>query len=40
MPWSIELRADYVALFTITTNEANAQNPSFFDDLHKAFDLA
>jgi enoyl-CoA hydratase len=38
MAWSIERRAEHVALVTMTTNKANAQNPTFFDDLHRAFD--
>lgn len=38
MPWTIERRHDYVALVTMNTNKANAQNPEFFDDLHRAFD--
>jgi len=38
MAWLIERRADHVALVTMTTNKANAQNPTFFDDLHRAFD--
>lgn len=38
MPWSIERRGDHVALVTMNTNKANAQNPTFFDDLHRAFD--
>jgi enoyl-CoA hydratase len=36
--WSIERRAEHVALVTMTTNKANAQNPAFFADLHHAFD--
>jgi len=33
MPWTIEHR-DGVAIVTMNTNKANAQNPSFFRDLH------
>src|SRR5215471_13572775 len=36
--WSIERRNQHVALVTINTNKANAQNPTFFEDLHRAFD--
>ena len=36
MPWEIERRGN-VAIVTMTTNKVNAQNPSFFDDLHNAF---
>jgi hypothetical protein len=38
MAWSIERRAEHVALVTMATNKANAQNPTFFADLHRAFD--
>ena len=38
MAWSIERRTQHVALVTMNTNKANAQNPTFFDDLHRAFD--
>jgi len=38
MAWLIERRIDHVALVTMTTNKANAQNPTFFFDLHSAFD--
>jgi enoyl-CoA hydratase len=38
MGWTIERRAGHVALVTMRTNKANAQNPTFFDDLHRAFD--
>lgn len=38
MPWTIERKSDHVALVTMNTNKANAQNPTFFDDLHRAFD--
>jgi len=38
MAWLIERRAEHVALVTMTTNKANAQNPTFFTDLHRAFD--
>ncbi len=37
MAWSIERRAEHVALVTMTTNKVNAQNPTFFADLHGAF---
>lgn len=37
MGWSIERRG-HVALVTMTTNRANAQNPQFFEELHRAFD--
>jgi enoyl-CoA hydratase len=36
--WSIERRNQHVALVTMNTNKANAQNPTFFEDLHRAFD--
>jgi enoyl-CoA hydratase len=36
--WSIERRNQHVALVTMNTNKANAQNPIFFEDLHRAFD--
>ena len=38
MAWSIERRTQHVALVTMNTNKANAQNPAFFEDLHRAFD--
>ena len=38
MAWSIERRNQHVALVTMNTNKANAQNPTFFEDLHRAFD--
>jgi enoyl-CoA hydratase len=38
MDWTIERRAEHVALVTMRTNKANAQNPTYFDDLHRAFD--
>ena len=38
MAWSIERRAEHVALVTMNTNKANAQNPTFFEDVHRAFD--
>lgn len=38
MAWSIERRAEHVALVTMITNKVNAQNPAFFADLHHAFD--
>jgi enoyl-CoA hydratase len=38
MAWSIERRAEHVVLVTMTTNKVNAQNPTFFADLHRAFD--
>jgi enoyl-CoA hydratase len=38
MDWTIERRAEHVALVTMQTNKANAQNPTFFDDLHRVFD--
>jgi enoyl-CoA hydratase len=42
MAWTIEHVGDatrgHVALVTMNTNKANAQNPAFFDDLHRAFD--
>ena len=38
MAWSIERRAEHVALVTMMTNKVNAQNPAFFADLHHAFD--
>jgi enoyl-CoA hydratase/carnithine racemase len=28
----------HVAVVTMNTNKVNAQNPTFFDDLHAAFD--
>jgi enoyl-CoA hydratase len=37
MPWTIEHR-DGVAIVTMNTNKANAQNPSFFRDKHAALD--
>ncbi len=38
MGWAIERKHDHVAVVTMNTNKVNAQNPSFFDDLHAAFD--
>jgi enoyl-CoA hydratase/carnithine racemase len=38
MAWTIERRNEHVALVTMNTNKANAQNPTFFGDLHRAFD--
>jgi enoyl-CoA hydratase len=38
MPWKIEQKHDHVAVVTMNTNKVNAQNPSFFADLHAAFD--
>lgn len=38
MAWQIERRSEHTALVTMTTNKANAQNPTFFADLHSAFD--
>jgi enoyl-CoA hydratase len=38
MAWLVERRGDNIALVTMNTNKANAQNPTFFDDLHRAFD--
>ena len=38
MPWTIERKHDHVAVVTMNTNQVNAQNPTFFDDLHAAFD--
>ena len=38
LAWMIERRSDHIALVTMTTNKANAQNPTFFADLHRAFD--
>ncbi|HJQ60189.1 MAG TPA: enoyl-CoA hydratase/isomerase family protein [Vineibacter sp.] len=38
MPWTIERRHDHVAVVTMNTNKVNAQNPTFFADLHAAFD--
>jgi enoyl-CoA hydratase len=37
MPWTIE-HHDGVATVTMNTNKANAQNPSFFRDMHAALD--
>lgn len=37
MPWSIE-RDGRVAVVTMNTNKANAQNETFFQDLHDALD--
>lgn len=37
MSWAIERRGN-VAVVTMNTNRANAQNPEFFDHLHRAFD--
>jgi enoyl-CoA hydratase len=34
MPWIIERKHDHVAVVTMNTNKVNAQNPTFFDDLH------
>jgi enoyl-CoA hydratase/carnithine racemase len=36
--WSIERRSQHVALVTMNTNKVNSQNPTFFEDLHRAFD--
>src|SRR5262249_21844582 len=36
--WSIERRTQHVALVTMNTNKANAQNPTFFVYLPGAFD--
>ena len=36
--WPIERRTQHVALVTMNTNKANAQNPTFFEDLHRALD--
>jgi enoyl-CoA hydratase len=38
MAWTIERKGNHVAVVTMNTNKANAQNPTFFDDLHRAFD--
>ncbi|MBV8279484.1 MAG: enoyl-CoA hydratase/isomerase family protein [Verrucomicrobia bacterium] len=38
MSWSIERKHDHVAVVTMNTNKVNAQNATFFDDLHAAFD--
>jgi enoyl-CoA hydratase len=38
MPWTIERKHDHVAVVTMKTNKVNAQNPTFFGDLHAAFD--
>jgi enoyl-CoA hydratase len=38
MDWTIGRRAGHVALVTMPTNKVNAQNPTIFDDLHRAFD--
>ena len=38
MPWTIERKHDHVAVVTMNTNKVNAQNPTFFADLHAAFD--
>jgi enoyl-CoA hydratase len=38
MAWLIERRGEHIALVTMTTSKANAQNPTYFDDLHRAFD--
>ena len=38
MAWSIERRTQHVVLVTMNTNKANAQNRTFFEDLHRAFD--
>lgn len=37
MSWDIE-RHGRVAVVTMNTNQVNAQNQAFFDDLHEAFD--
>lgn len=37
MPWSIELEGR-VAVLTMNTNSVNAQNQTFFSDLHNAID--
>ena len=37
MSWTIERRGR-VAVVTMTTNPVNAQNRTFFADLHEAFD--
>jgi enoyl-CoA hydratase len=38
MPWTIERRHEHVAVVIMNTNKVNAQNPTFFADLHVAFD--
>lgn len=38
MTWTIERKHDHVAVVTMSTNKVNAQNPTFFGDLHAAFD--
>ena len=38
MPWTIERKHPHVAVVTMNTNKVNAQNPTFFADLHAAFD--
>jgi enoyl-CoA hydratase len=38
MAWLIERRGEHIAVVTMNTNKANAQNPTFFADLHRAFD--
>jgi enoyl-CoA hydratase len=38
MPWTIDRMSENVALVTMRTNKPNAQNPAFFDDLHRTFD--
>jgi enoyl-CoA hydratase len=38
MPWTIERKHAHVAVVTMNTNKVNAQNPTFFGDLHTAFD--
>jgi enoyl-CoA hydratase len=38
MAWMIERKHEHVAVVTMSTNKVNAQNPTFFADLHAAFD--
>jgi enoyl-CoA hydratase len=38
MPWTIDRTHDHIAVVTMNTNKVNAQNPTFFSDLHGAFD--
>ena len=38
MPWTVERKHDHVVVVTMNTNKVNAQNATFFDDLHAAFD--
>ena len=40
MSWNIERQEtpDHVVVVTMNTNPVNAQNPTFFDDLHACFD--